>query len=72
MKKPKRGKVIMDDGEELPEEIEGQFNDKFFGEDFSGSSFLKLVEDDDVTEELTEDDFNQFKSDLPKSNDWEE
>jgi len=26
---------------------------------------------DDITEELTEDDFNRFKDQLPSGNDWE-
>ena len=60
LRKPKQQKKILDDIEELPEETE--------------EDFLSGVDDgieEDTTHELSEEDFNQFNSDLPKANDWE-
>ncbi len=68
MKKPKHEKKIMDDIEELPEELE---DDEFVPDDEEPLEYEEYPDlvDDDVTKEIMEDDFNQFKEDRPK--DWE-
>jgi hypothetical protein len=68
VKKPKHEKKIMDDIEELPEELE---DDEFVPDDEEPLEYEEYPDlvDDDVTKEIMEDDFNQFKEDRPK--DWE-
>ncbi len=58
----------MDDIEELPEELE---DDEFVPDDEEPLEYEEYPDlvDDDVTKEIMEDDFNQFKEDRPK--DWE-